>query len=168
METHFEKFKKKKKKKTSRGMDEGNQHVKLKEQVAHGSWCPAWEPTWPLAKVPKLAHTLSFYPGVGEELSLFSLHGQHFADKGRFSKLLYLGMKLGYWSKFQMLHIEFLSTPGCRNWGYVPSTDSSFRDTGWFSEIFAEYFALFLLFVHDLLHEMYLSWLPYLLGHAMA
>ncbi len=35
--------------------------------------------TWPLAKVPEVAHILSFYPGGGgSKLSLFSVYGQRF------------------------------------------------------------------------------------------
>ncbi len=63
--------------------------------------------TWQMAKVP---HIISFYP-KGSKLSLFLL----FRDTGQFSKLPYLGMKLGKWPKFLKLHIYPLSTPGGRN-----------------------------------------------------
>ena len=52
--------------------------------------------TWPLAKMPDVAHMPSFYPR-GSKLSLFSLYGHGFRDMGRFSKLPYLGMKLCHW-----------------------------------------------------------------------
>ncbi len=62
---------------------------------------------------------------------LFSLYGERFAW---FSKLLYLGMKLGLWPKFQQWHMYFLSNPGAQNWAHSRSTASGFRDTGRFSK----------------------------------
>ncbi len=56
--------------------------------------------TWLLAKVTEVAYTISFYPGVEIELIFAS-----FRDTDRFSKLPYLGMKLGHWPKFKKLHI---------------------------------------------------------------
>ncbi len=70
--------------------------------------------TWRFAKIPKVAHILSFYPW-GSKLSLFSLYGQRFPRYRPISKLPYLGMKLGHWPKFPKLHIYSLSTPGGRN-----------------------------------------------------
>ncbi len=51
--------------------------------------------TWPLAKVPEVAH-MPFYLR-GSKLSLYSLYGQRFMRYSRFSKLKYLGIKLGKW-----------------------------------------------------------------------
>ena len=58
-----------------------------------------------------------------------------FRDTDRFSKLPYLGIKLGHWPMCQMLHIWSLSTSGGRNWAYFHSTGSGFRDTGRFSKL---------------------------------
>ena len=46
-------------------------------------------------------------------LAYFRSTGSGFHDMGRFSKLPYLGMKLGHWPKFQKLHIYYfvLSLP---------------------------------------------------------
>ena len=54
--------------------------------------------TWPLAKVPEVAHARCFYP---RELNWAYFHsmGSGFWDTGRFSKLPYLGMKPGHWEK---------------------------------------------------------------------
>ncbi len=48
---------------------------------------------WPLAKVPEIAHILSFYP-TGSKFSLFSSTGSGLWDMDRFSKLPYLGIQL--------------------------------------------------------------------------
>ncbi len=59
-----------------------------------------------------------------------------FWDVGRFSKLPYLGMKLGHWPKSQKLHIYSLSALMGRNWAYFYSMGSSFREnTGRFSTL---------------------------------
>ncbi len=73
--------------------------------------CHIWAWNLAVAKVPEVAHISSFYPR-GAKLGLFLLYGQRFRHKGRFSKLPYLGMKLGKWPKFQKLHIYPLSTSG--------------------------------------------------------
>ena len=53
--------------------------------------------TWPLTKDPEVAHTLSFYPrGGGGNSAYFLCTDSGFRDTDRFSKLLYLGMKLGH------------------------------------------------------------------------
>ena len=71
------------------------------------SWFPRYDPifkiaiygheTWQVAKVPEVSHTPSCNP-IGSKLSLFlSLYfskGRSFRDRGTFSKLPYLGMKL--------------------------------------------------------------------------
>ncbi len=112
--------------------------------------------TWPLAKVPEVAHILPFYPRRCT-YTLFLPHGIEiepiFAlravvsevwanfqnchiwewNLAIFSKLPYLGMKLGKWPKFQKLHP--LSTPGGQIWGYFHSTGSGFPDTGRFSKL---------------------------------
>ncbi len=59
--------------------------------------------------------------------------GSSLRDNGWFSKLPYLAMKLGHWSKFQKWHIYSLSNPRTRNWAHSRSTGSRFRDTGRFS-----------------------------------
>ncbi len=61
-----------------------------KTQKAHGPWQSAWEPTWPLAKVPKVPHTLSFNQR-GAILSLFSLYGPRFLRYRPIFKITILG-----------------------------------------------------------------------------
>ena len=85
--------------------------------------------TLPLAK--KKFQKLHIYcvstPG-GQIWAYFWYMGSGFQDMGGFSKLPYLGMKLGHWPKFQKLHIYYsLSTPGGRNWAYFHSTDSGYE-----------------------------------------
>ena len=64
--------------------------------------------TWP--KLRKLnIYSLSI-PG-GWNWAYFCSTGSRFRDIGRFSKLPYLGMKLGHWPKLRKLHIYTLSTP---------------------------------------------------------
>ena len=125
--------------------------------------------TCQLAKIPKVAHTFSFYP-KGSKLMLFSLPWDmgrfsycHICawnlaidkssksctctlflpqgvkieliyalcawDAGFFSKLPYLGTKLGYWQHFKKLNIQCtgISTPRHRNWAYFCSTVKRFR-----------------------------------------
>ncbi len=101
-------------------------------QEAHRPWHSSWEPTWPFAKVPHTQYSLS-NPWVKIELS-FTLAAAGFWETGRFSKLPYLGMKLGHWPKCHKLRIYSLSTPGGQNWAYryFCSTGSDFWDMGWF------------------------------------
>ncbi len=61
--------------------------------------------TWPLAKVPEVAHTLFLPQGFEIALIFFCSTGSGFRATGRFSKLPYLGMKLGHWPKCQKLPI---------------------------------------------------------------
>ncbi len=72
---------------------------------------------FPLAKVPEVAHILSFsFCPQGVEIEpYFRSMGSGFRDICRFSTLPYLGMKFGHWQKFQKLHIYSLSTPWGRN-----------------------------------------------------
>ena len=42
--------------------------------------------TWPVSKVPEVAHLDSFYP-IGSKLSLFSLYGQQFLRYGPIFKI---------------------------------------------------------------------------------
>ena len=57
-----------------------------------------WYEIWQLAKVPEVAHTgiLSFYSG-GRNQAYFHSTGSGYRHTGRFSKLPYLGIKLGLW-----------------------------------------------------------------------
>ncbi len=70
-------------------------------------------------------------PG-GRNWANFCSMGTSFQDMGHFSKLPYLGMKIGNWPK---LHIYPLSIPGGWNWPYFRSTGSGFRYTGQFSKL---------------------------------
>ena len=71
--------------------------------------------TWNLKKVPEVAYGPSFYTSRST-LSIFSyISGSNFWDTGRFSKLLYWGMKCGIWKKFQKLLMDSLSTLGGQN-----------------------------------------------------
>ncbi len=70
-------------------------------------------------KLPEVAHIRCFYP-KGAKLTLFLLYAQRFPSirpgyKGSFSKLPYLGMKLGHWPKFQKLRIHSLYYPRVPN-----------------------------------------------------
>ena len=58
--------------------------------------------------------------------------GSGFWDMGRFSKLPYLGMKLGHKPKCQKLqiHVYPLSTPRGRNWAYFRSVGQRFLRSG--------------------------------------
>ena len=58
--------------------------------------------TWQVSKVPEVAHMLSFYPG-GWNWAYFCATGCGFRDMAQFSKLPYLGMKLGKWSKLSSI-----------------------------------------------------------------
>ncbi len=76
---------------------------------------------WPKFQV---AQILSFYMFYLKEIGLILLYSW-------FSKLPYLGMKLGGWQKFQKLHMHSLSSPcAC-----FCSRDSCFWDNGWFSKL---------------------------------
>ncbi len=88
--------------------------------------------TWPLAKMPDVAHIPSFHP-KGSNLSLFSLYGQRFSRYGPISKLPYLAMKLGHWPKFQKLYIYFLNYPWVPNFTPFCSTAGHFQDIGNFA-----------------------------------
>ena len=87
-----------------------------------------------MAKVPEVAHILSFYP-KGRNRAYVQYMGRSFRDTGRFSELPYLGMKLGNWQKIQKLYIDAFSTRGGWNWAYFCSTGSGVRDTVQFSKI---------------------------------
>ncbi len=100
------------------------------KQEAHGPWHSAWEPTWPFAKVSEIALYLR-----GHNWAYFHSMSSSFRDMCLFSKLPYLGMKLGHWPKCQKSHIYSLSTLGGQYWAYFRSTGSGFRDTGRFSKL---------------------------------
>ena len=87
------------------------------------------ETLWP--KCQNL-HIYSLSTPVGLNWAYFRSMGSGVRDKGWFSKLLYLGMKLGHWPK---LHIYSLSTPGGQNWAYFRSTGSGFWHMDRFSNL---------------------------------
>ena len=66
--------------------------------------------TWPFAKVPEVAHMLSFYPR-GRNWAYFCSTVSGFGDIDRFSKLPYLGMKLGNLPKCQNCTYTYKTTP---------------------------------------------------------
>ena len=66
-------------------------------------------------EVIRASCTYSFYPG-GRIWAYFHSSGSSFRDTGRFSKLLYLSMKLGHWQKFQKLYIH-VQPPSIREGG---------------------------------------------------
>ncbi len=81
------------------------------------------------SKFQKL-HINSVSTPQGRNWAYFGSTGSVFRDTwdmGHFSKLPYLGMKLGKWPKFQKLHIYSVSTPGGRDWAYLGSTGSGFH-----------------------------------------
>ena len=91
------------------------------KQEAHGSWRSAWEPTWPLTKVPEVAHILSFYTregGGGVEIELIFALWEAF-----------LAWNFAV-SQSSRSCTYTLSTPGRWNWAYVCSMDSLFWDIG--------------------------------------
>ncbi len=59
---------------------------------------------------------------MGRNWAYFHPKSSGFWYRGQFSKLPYMGMKLGHWPKCQRLYIYSLSTPGGRNWAYFHST----------------------------------------------
>ncbi len=91
------------------------QRVEIELNSLYAQWFPRYRlifkiaifghETWPLAKVPELAHILSFYP-TGSKLSLFSLYKQRFLRYRLFSKI---AIKLGHetWP-LAFVHILFL------------------------------------------------------------
>ena len=60
-------------------------NIKLKPYMGYDTLTFGHE-TWPLAKVPEVAHLLSFHP-MGSKLSLFLLYGQRFLRYGPIFKL---------------------------------------------------------------------------------
>ncbi len=70
--------------------------------------------TWQVAKVPEVPHILSFYQLGTRHWAYFCSTGSGVWDTCPFSKLPYLGMILGKWTK--KLHIYSPSTPGGSKW----------------------------------------------------
>ncbi len=63
-----------------------------------------------LGHLPKF-HIYSLSTSGGQNWAYFCSTGRGFRITGRFSKLPYLGMKLGHWPKWQKLHIYFVKYP---------------------------------------------------------
>ena len=61
-----------------------------------------WHESWPVVKVPEVAHILSFYP-MGSKLSLFSLYGQWFPRYGPIFKIAIFGHET--WPLAKVAHI---------------------------------------------------------------
>ena len=90
-----------------------------------GQWFPRYRPifkiaifgheTWPLAKVPEVAHTgyTLFSTPWGRNWAYFRSMGSGFRDTDGFSKFAFKGMTLSYWPQFQKSRIFPPSTP----WG---------------------------------------------------
>ncbi len=93
--------------------------------------CPYDQPLliWALLVCTSKAHVMKW------ACRSFSLFGQRFPRYGLFWKLPYMGMKIGYWPKFQKLHICCLSTPVGRIWAYFRSTGRRFWDIDRFSKL---------------------------------
>ncbi len=89
----------------------------------------AWN-LWP--KLRKLHIYYISAPG-GWIWAYFCSEGSGFRDTGRFSKLPYLGMKLGHWPKCQKLYIYFLNYPQVPNFIPICSAAGHFQDIGNFS-----------------------------------
>ena len=67
--------------------------------------------TWPLAKVPEVVHTLSFYTRGWRNRAYYRSMGSGFQDMDQFSKLPFLiGHETWHWPKRQKLHIYPPST----------------------------------------------------------
>ena len=94
---------------------------------------------WSICKICIFGHEFQKLPiyslstPKAMKLSLFLLYGQRFLRyRGEFSKLPYLGTKLGMWPKFQKLHVyksNYSRVPNCTlfcsmiprfpdNWGF--------------------------------------------------
>ena len=82
---------------------------------------------WPLAKIPEVAHILSFPQGLKIELILTLETG--------YSEILAKFQTVIFQHEFQKWHIYCLSNPGGRNWAHFCSMGSCFRDTGHFSNL---------------------------------
>ena len=80
-------------------------------------------------QVAKVPHILSFSPRRWN-WAYFHSTGSGFRDMGRFWKLPCLGMKLGHWPKFQMLHIYFLNYPRVPDSIPFCSTAGHFQNIG--------------------------------------
>ncbi len=90
--------------------------------------------TWQLAKVPEVAH-IHFLPQGGEIELIFHSTDSGFWDRCQFSKLPYLGTRLGKWPMLKKLLINSLSIPLGRIWAYFCSTGSGFWNMGHFSKL---------------------------------
>ena len=90
--------------------------------------------TWPLAKVPEVAHLLSFYPRQ-LKLSLFLLYGQRFPSYGPIFKIAIFGHKT--WPLVKVPEVAHMVSfyPKGGNWAYFHSMGSGFQDTGRFSKL---------------------------------
>ena len=77
-------------------------------------------------------HIYSLSTPRGRNCAYFRSMGTGFPDIGRFSKLPYLGAKLGHCQK---LHIYSISTPEVQNGVYFRFTGNGFWDTSWFSKL---------------------------------
>ena len=84
--------------------------------LLYGQWFPRYWPifkiaifgheTWPLAKVPEVAHiSSSFYP-KGVKLSLFSLYGQRFVRYGEIFKTVTFGHEI--WSSAKVPEVAHI------------------------------------------------------------
>ena len=71
-----------------------------------------WARSFSIGKSANSCTCALFLPQRGRNWAYFRSTGSGFWDIGRFSKLPYLGMKLGHWQKFQKLRTYSLSTPG--------------------------------------------------------
>ncbi len=82
----------------------------VSEIWAHFQNCHIW--AWNLAIAQSArSYTYTLSLSKRESWAYFRFTGNSFWDTGRFSKLPYLGMKLGHWPKCQKLHIYCLPTP---------------------------------------------------------
>ncbi len=87
--------------------------------------------SWPLTNVPTILYILYFPPQWVEIELIFCFMWSGFRDTGPFSKLPYLGIKLGNWPMLVTPDVAHILSfhPRGRNWGYfaLPAAVSEIR-----------------------------------------
>ncbi len=91
--------------------------------------------TWPLEKVPEVAHTLSFYP-TGRNWAYFHSTASGFRDIDRFFfKIAIFEHKTWQLAKVPKFQIHPFSTQGVQNLAHFRSMGSGLRDINHFSKL---------------------------------
>ncbi len=91
--------------------------------------------TWPLAKVPEVAHILSSYPR-GSKMSLLLLYRERFLRYRPFFKITILwAWNFAICQSSRSCTYNLLPTPGFRKWAYFCFMTSGFWNMGRFSKL---------------------------------